>query len=151
MQDTSPKKPSLYDTDFYAWANQQAALLLAGRLCEADIANIAEEIESMGRSEKRELVSRLQILLLHLLNWRYQPKRRGKSWRSTIKVQRIELSRHLRDNPSLTSRMAEAIADAYEVASVEAERETSLDGSTFPTACPWGYDEIIGDGYWPDE
>ena len=151
MQDTSPKTPSLYDTDFYAWANQQADLLRAGRLGEADIANIAEEIESMGRSEKRELVSRLQILLLHLLKWRYQPKRRGKSWRSTIKVQRIELSRHLRDNPSLTSRMAEAIADAYEVALVEAERETSLDGSTFPTACPWGYDEIIDDGYWPDE
>lgn len=150
MQDTSPKPPSLYDADFYAWANQQAALLRDGRLSEADIANIAEEIESMGRSEKRELVSRLQILMLHLLKWRYQSKRRGKSWRSSIKVQRIELKRHIRDNPSLKSRIAEAIADAYEVALLEAERETSLGSSTFRTACPWSYDEIIDEAFWPD-
>ena len=156
MQDTSPppnanaKAPSLYEADFYAWANEQAALLRAGRLAEAEIANIAEEIESMGRSEKRELVSRLQILILHLLKWRYQPKRRGKSWRSSIKVQRIELGRHLRDNPSLKSRLGEAIADAYEVAKVEAEHETGMDASTFPAACPWRYDEMAADTFWPE-
>ena len=71
---------SLYDRDFYAWANEQAALLRAGRLTEADIENIAEEIESMGRSEKRELVGRLAILLQHLLKWQFQPGRRSASW-----------------------------------------------------------------------
>ena len=76
---------SLYDRDFYAWANQQAALLRAGRLAEADIENIAEEIESMGRSEKRELVSRLVVLLQHLLKWQFQPLFRGASWRLTYR------------------------------------------------------------------
>ena len=70
----------LYDQDFYAWTNEQAALLRAGRLSEADVEHIAEEIENMGKSEKRELVSRLRVLLLHLLKWQYQPTRRGKSW-----------------------------------------------------------------------
>ena len=75
---------SLYEADFYAWANQQASLLRAGKLSAADIQNIAEEIESMGKSEKRELVSRLTILLLHLLKWQFQPGLRGDSWRYTI-------------------------------------------------------------------
>ena len=70
---------TLYDRDFYAWANEQAALLRAGRLSEADIENIAEEIESMGRSEKRDLVSRLTVVLLHLLKWQFQPSHRSNS------------------------------------------------------------------------
>ena len=152
MQDTSPKSPSLslYEADFYAWANQQAALLRAGRLGEADIANIAEEIESMGKSEKRELINRLAVLLMHLLKWRFQPKKRGKSWRFTIRGQRLELRRHLRDNPSLKSQLDLATVDAYESAIIEAVRETSLDESKFPKACPWTYDEIIDDGFWPE-
>jgi len=85
----------LYDRDFYAWANEQAALLRAGKLSDADVANIAEEIESMGRSEKRELVSRLVVLLLHLLKWQYQPARRGRSWQVTIENTRDELDRHM--------------------------------------------------------
>src|SRR5271168_5304601 len=95
------KNATLYDTDFYAWANEQAALLRAGRLSEADIQNIAEEIESMGRSEKRELVSRLAVLFQHLLKWRYQPGFRGNSWRLTIEDQRQEVSDHLSENLSL--------------------------------------------------
>lgn len=80
---------SLYHTDFHAWANQQATLLREGRLQAADIEHIAEEIESMGRSEKRELFSRLVILMMHLLKWQYQPMRRGHSWQATIKIQQI--------------------------------------------------------------
>jgi hypothetical protein len=154
MQDSVPKAsagaPSSYETDFYAWANEQAALLRAGRLNEADIANIAEEIESMGRSEKRELVSRLAVLLMHLLKWRFQPSLRGNSWRLTIEAQRIELDRHLRDNPSLKAKLAEAVADAYRSALIEAARETGLGVATFSAACPWSYDEIINDAFWPE-
>ncbi|MBF0393862.1 MAG: DUF29 domain-containing protein, partial [Alphaproteobacteria bacterium] len=73
-------KSDLYERDFFAWANEQAALLRAGNLSVADIEHIAEEIESMGRTERREMVSRLTVLLLHLLKWRYQPSRRGSSW-----------------------------------------------------------------------
>src|ERR1700684_1921614 len=99
----STKNATLYDTDFYVWANEQAALLRAGRLSEADVENIAEEIESMGRSERSELVNRLTVLLVHLLKWRYQQNLRGRSWALTIEQQRIQLSRHLVRNPSLQS------------------------------------------------
>jgi len=83
---------STYDADFYAWANEQAALLRAGRLSDADIANIAEEIESMGRSEKRALLSRLTVLLLHPLKWRFQPDRRSRSWEVSIANTRDDLT-----------------------------------------------------------
>ena len=113
-------KNSLYDRDFYAWANEQAALLRAGRLAEADIENIAEEIETMGRSEKRELINRLTVLLLHLLKWQFQPALHGNSWRLTIEEQRYRLEDHLKDNPSLKAQLGQAMRDAYRLALVEA-------------------------------
>ena len=97
----------LYDRDFYAWTAEQAALLRAGKLSSADTAHIAEEIESMGRSEKRELVSRLTVLLQHLLKWRFQPDRRSTSWRLSIANTRDQLSEHLADNPSLGAKLPE--------------------------------------------
>jgi hypothetical protein len=144
------KNATLYDTDFYAWANEQAALLRAGRLSEADIENIAEEIESMGRSEKRELVSRLNVLLLHLLKWRYQPTLRGRSWSLTIEQQRLRLGKHLTDNPSLKSQLDDVIADAYQDARIDAERETHLARSVFPPSCPFTVDEAMNPDFWPE-
>jgi len=140
----------LYDQDFYAWANEQAGLLRAGKLSEADIEHIAEEIESMGKTEKRELTSRLAVLLLHLLKWRFQPKRRGSSWEATIKIQRRDLRRHLADNPSLKSKLSEAIADAYGNAIIEAGAETGLAESTFPADCPWSFEKIMAEYFWPE-
>src|SRR5580698_11209673 len=107
-----------HDRDFYAWANKQAALLRAGKLDEADFEHIAEEIESMGRTEKRELVSRLSVLLLHLLKWRFQPEKRGPSWEASIRVQRNRLADHLDDNPSLKPLLPKALASAYRDASL---------------------------------
>jgi hypothetical protein len=144
------KNATLYDTDFYAWANEQAALLRAGRLSEADIENIAEEIESMGRNERRELVSRLTVLLVHLLKWRYQRDLRGRSWALTIEQQRLRLQRYLADNPSLKSQLDEAMADGFQDARIEAERETRLARSTFPLACPFTFDEAMNPDFWPD-
>ena len=141
---------SLYDLDFYAWANQQASLLRAGRLTEADIEHIAEEIESMGRSEKRELVNRLTVLFLHLLKWRFQPGLRSNSWRLTIEEQRYRLEDHLKDNPSLKAQLGQAMRDAYRLALVEAERETGLARTTFPTECPYAYDEAMSPDFWPE-
>lgn len=143
--------PTLYDRDFYAWANEQAALLRAGKLSAADIEHIAEEIESMGRSEMRELVNRLTVLLTHLLKWQCQPGGRGNSWRLTIKEQRNQLVRHLRYNPSLKSRLVEAIDDAYSDAILSAARETNLDLSAFPPVCPWVAGQIIDADFWPGD
>ncbi len=140
---------TLYDRDFHAWAGEQAALLRAGRLAEADIAHIAEEIESMGRSEKRELISRLKVLLVHLLKWRFQPAGRGNSWRLTIAEQRRDVAEHLNDNPSLRTRLAEAMDSAYGGAVLAAARETNLGPATFPETCPWDYAAIMDPGSWP--
>jgi len=140
---------SLYDTDFYAWANAQAALLKSGRLAAADVEHIAEEIESMGRSEKRELLSRLALLLMHLLKWQAQPTLRGNSWRATIKVQRREAARHLADNPSLMARLPEVLADAYGDAVLLAAGESGLAESAFSASNPWAFGEIMDDGFLP--
>ena len=135
----------LYERDFYAWANEQAALLRAGRLSAADIDHIAEEIESMGRSEKRELTSRLAVLLAHLLKWQAQPERRGRSWLLTIREQRRQVAQVLGDNPSLRGRLPDIMADAYETALLAAQRETGLAETAFPAACPWSFDAAMQD------
>jgi len=140
----------LYEQDFYAWANEQAALLREGKLSAADIEHIAEEIESMGRTEKRELVNRLAVLLLHLLKWQYQPAMRGNSWRLSIEEQRYRLADHLADNPSLKAKLSESVSNAYRLALVEAERETGLSRSTFPVSCPWSFEQMMEDDFWPE-
>lgn len=141
---------SLYDRDFYAWAMQQAALLRGGKFSSADIENIAEEIESMGRGENRELISRLAVLLTHLLKWQFQQKKRGNSWRYSIIEQRKMLARHMLDNPSLKARLAEDIAESYELAVLRAARETSFARSRFPAVCPYSYEKILHDDFWPE-
>ena len=138
-----------YEQDFYAWTGQQAALLRAGRLSELDAANLAEEIESLGRTERHELVSRLSILLLHLLKWSHQPERQGKSWSLTIVEGREQIVRHLLANPSLEHRQDEAVAQAYKAATIRAERETGLLRDMFPWACPFSIGQILDDAFWP--
>lgn len=141
---------SLYETDFYAWAQQQAALLRAGKLAEAELHTIAEEIESMGKSEKRECVHRLSVLLMHLLKWQFQPGRRGTSWVMTLRNQRRALLRLFRDNPSLRAVVPELLADAYGDAVNDAIAETGLAEQVFPVVCPWEMTQILDDDFWPE-
>lgn len=139
-----------YDTDFYGWTQEQANLLRAGRIAELDTQNLLEEIEAMGRSERRELESRLQVLFMHLLKWTYQPSHRGTSWQLTIEEQRIKAKRVLKQNPSLKSKLDETIEDAYRLAVIGAERETGLKRSIFPTVCPWSFEQASNSDFWPD-
>jgi Domain of unknown function DUF29 len=143
-------KNSLYETDYYAWSNQQAALLRAGQLSDADIENIAEEIESMGKSEKRELVSRLRVLLTHLLKWQYQPKRRGVSWETTIRRQRLDIEFVLEDNPSLVSQLDQAVERAFRSAIDDASLQTRLAAKNFPKTCPWSFEQMADPKFWPN-
>jgi len=145
-----PAKSPLYDRDFYAWSREQAELLRAGKLADADIEHIAEEIDSMGRTEKRELISRLTVLLLHLLKWRHQPGKRGPSWEASVRVQRYGVEDHLDDNPSLKPLLQQALASAYRKATLEAVAETGLPSATFPEACPWTVEQVLDDGFWPE-
>jgi Domain of unknown function DUF29 len=141
---------TLYEQDFHAWAMRQAELLRTRDLDQADLDNIAEEIESMGRSQRSELANRLNVLLMHLLKWRFQPSHRGNGWRLTIKEQRLEISDHLRDNPSLKSHLDAAMVSAYRRARIGAERETGFAAETFPETCPFTFDQAVDDDFWPE-
>ena len=141
---------TLYDRDFYAWSQEQAGLLRAGKLTQADIEHIAEEIESMGKSEKRELVNRLAVLLTHLLKWQAQPALRGTSWRLTIEEQRDRLTDHLSDNPSLKATLDVSITSGYRLAILSAARETGFDRTAFPGTCPWSFDQMMAEDFWPE-
>jgi hypothetical protein len=104
----------------------------------------------MGRSEKRELVSRLAVLLTHLLKWRFQPGHRSGSWSASIKVQRRRLERHLADNPSLKPLLTDAVVDAYGDALINAANETGLAEDSFPQSPPWSFDELMNPDFWPE-
>jgi hypothetical protein len=138
-----------YETDFYLWTQQQAALLRQGLLSAVDIENIAEEIESMGKSDRRSVESHLFIIIAHLLKWQYQPQRRGKSWRLSIKNGRRDVERLLKDSPSLKRQLPDLAIGEYPGARNEAADETGLPLATFPESCPFTIEEITGD-YWPD-
>ena len=146
----TPDKVSLYEQDFYAWAQQQAALARAGCPEALDLENLAEELEGMARSDRRAMERRLEVLLMHLLKWCYQPQRRSRSWSNTIRVQRIGLKKLLRDSPSLVPSLPDLLADAYSTARLEASTETGLDDSTFPETCPFTSEQSLDPDYWPD-
>lgn len=139
-----------HDQDFSAWAFQNAELLRQGRLLDCDAANIAEELDSMGRSVRRELASRLRILLMHLLKWRYQPERRGTSWRLTIRNQRTEIRDLLKENPSLSAQLPNELDANYADARELAMDETGLPESTFPNESPFSLEETLNQAFWPD-
>ncbi len=138
-----------YDTDFYGWTQEQADLIRAGRTEDLDLKNLLEEIEAMGRSERRELESRLQVLFMHLLKWQYQSERQGRSWQLTIEEQRRKALRVFKENPSLKSRLTEIVKDAYGDAVIAAERETNIRRSVFPETCPWTFEQAVDASFWP--
>ncbi|MDD5320613.1 MAG: DUF29 domain-containing protein [Methylococcales bacterium] len=139
-----------YENDFYTWTQQQAALLKSGKFADLDIQNLIEEIETMGRSEKRELESRLTILLLHLLKWKYQEVRRGRGWELTIEEQRIKFTETLEENPGLKPALSEIVRKAYRLAVIQASRETKISKNIFPEYCPWSLEQISNETFYPD-
>jgi len=141
---------SLYEADFYGWIQRQVAMLRGRDFAKLDLDNLIEEVESMGKSEKRELESRLEVLLMHLLKWLYQPERRGASWQLTIKGQRDRITDHISDNPSLKDTLSETYDRAYRYAVTDAALETGLGKSTFPAECPWTFEQAMDDNFWPD-
>jgi hypothetical protein len=140
----------LYDTDFYAWTQQQAALLRAEKWEDVDYSNLAEEIESVGKREQHELAHRLMRLLQHLLKGQYQSTRRGRSWRSTIVEQRQRIARRLRESPSLRPALPAMLAEEYRLARLKASDEIRLPDALFPQTCPWTVEQILEDTFWPD-
>jgi hypothetical protein len=145
-----PAADAGYDTDFYAWALDQAARIRALAVPGLDVENVAEEIESLGRRDKSELSSRSRVLLLHLLKWQFQPARRGASWIQTIDEQRIQIGVVLHDSPSLRRTLSDVIVQSYRYSCKWAALETDLPPATFPASCPWTPEQIIDEDWLPD-
>jgi hypothetical protein len=138
-----PRTASLYDQDFAVWTSETARLLRAGRFDEVDIEHVAEEIEDMGKRDKRELHSRLTVLLLHLLKWNSQPNKQSSGWQSTIITQRAELEQLFEDSPSLRRTIGAAVLKVYPAALRAAVVETGLPTATFPRDCPFTPEQLM--------
>jgi hypothetical protein len=139
-----------YEKDFYAWTVEQAELLRAGEFSAIDIVNIAEEIESLGRRDRRELGSRLTVLVAHLLKWQKQPDMRLKSWSATIREQRRQIKKLLGESPSLRPFVADALTEVYNDAREDAADETGLAATEFPAECPFTLDEVLSRAFLPE-
>ena len=143
---------SQYDEDFYAWTQLQASLLREKKASNLDYANLAEEIESLGRSERKEVRSYLEGLILHLLTWRYQSAYRqaSHSWRDSIEENRARIPDCLDDSPSLRPQLPDLLRQCYPHARRGAARETRLPLATFPETCPWTVDQLLDATFWPE-
>jgi len=138
-----------YDEDFAAWALETAQLLRERRFDDIDVDNLVEEVESMAGSQRRELLSRATVLIIHLLKWRHQPNRRPRSFRSTIGTQRVELDRLFRQSPSLKREVAQTIREVYRDAVESAGNQTGLPPETFPPECPFTAEQILDRDFLP--
>lgn len=140
---------SLYESDFYAWTQEQAALLRERHWAQIDLDHLIEEIDSLGKQERQQLENRLGVLLGHLLKWQFQPEQHGNSWLATIREQRRKVEKRLNQNPSLQPYLLEAMQEAYEDAVDLAVRETNLPYKTFPEACPYSFEQTLDNKFLP--
>jgi hypothetical protein len=145
-------RPTGYDADVILWSQEQARLLRAGRFSQLDIERLADEIEDVGRSEKRELANRMAVLLAHLLKWRSQPQNRTNSWRATIDDQRRRIALAIRETPSLKAvmRNRDWQEGAWLDARTQAHEETRLAEDDLPETCPWSIEQACDPEFWPE-
>jgi hypothetical protein len=144
------QSPDLYDADFFAWTRRTAQLLRQGHFREIDVEHTAEEIEDMGKRDLKELNSRVQVLLAHLLKWKLQPSKRSPSWRRTIGTQRLEIEAALEQSPSLASHLSDDLPRNYARALKRAVLDTNLPAQTFPPQCPFSLDQVLDEEFLPD-
>jgi hypothetical protein len=148
---TKPAGNALYDSDFYAWTQQQAQLLRARRWADLDLDNLIDEVESVGGSEKREIRNRLVSLLAHLLKWKYQPGRRGSSWRKTISEHRRQLADIVQTSPSLRDYLKDQVQQRYLGGTLEAADETGIAIGLFPEECPFTAEQVLDLEFFPED
>jgi hypothetical protein len=152
---TSPElavdKRSLYERDYYTWALEQARALKEHRLEDLDWENLSDEVESLAMTERRELRSRLERLLEHLLKWQFQPSRRSHSWRTTVTRQRSKIREHLDENQGLRPSVGEVIAQAYRSAHIEVTGRYLRPSDPQPSPlCTWTYEQVMDEQFWPE-
>ncbi|MGH8014132.1 MAG: DUF29 domain-containing protein [Candidatus Binataceae bacterium] len=147
------EEASLYERDFCAWTEEQVRILKTGDYTHLDIENVVEELESLGRSEQRELCSRLEVLLAHLLKWSYEAKRHSRSWENSIDDQRERIQLVFKSSPSLRGRLGSTLVDAYRLARRTAGNEMNLEkrewDALFPQSCPWHAAQVLDEDFYP--
>ena len=143
VQRTPAALAVLFEADETAWLEATAELARAGRLAEVDACTLAEYLTDMAKRDRREVFSRLVVLLTHLLKWEYQPDHRSGSWRATIREQRREL-RQMLESGTLRNHAASVLAEAFAEARAQAADETESEIGTFPAENPWGLDDVVG-------
>jgi hypothetical protein len=138
-----------YESDIIAWAQQQSQLLHSQQFDLLDIEHIIEELEDVGKSEQRELAHRMVVLIAHLLKWQFQPERRGRSWQLTIRHQRRTIQLHLKQVPSLKTKLSDSewLEMVWGDAVYQAMQETGLED--FPEFCTWSVSDILSDTWLP--
>ena len=146
------QNPKLYEQDFYAWAEEQAKHIRQNELNELDLVNLLDEVESMSGSQKRELESRLIVILTHLLKLKYQPTMKSNSWLGSIVENRSELYILFKQSPSLkiSELLQEKLTDAYKHAVKKATIETELNKNSFPKVCEWNITQILDEDFLPN-
>jgi hypothetical protein len=144
-----PRNAVEYEEEFYAWTVEQSRLLRAGEFSAVDAANIAEELDSMGRSDRRALQNRLIALVMHLLKWGHQPAARSRSWSATIDEQRLQIDSILAESPSLRPIAATMLSEGYAIARARAIAKTGLADETFPPSCPFTAEEAMSRAFLP--
>lgn len=140
----------LYDQDFYLWIETTAKQLKAGNFSEVDLENLIEEIECMGRSEKKAIKSNLIVVLMHLLKYKYQQKKRSNSWKGSIREHRRRLREAFADSPSLKQYFQDVFVECYQDARKQASDETGLSLDIFPVESPFSADECLNTEFLPD-
>ena len=148
---SSEQPLSLYELDFYAWTQNQTAILLRGDWRRLDVAYLVEELESLGKQQRQELINRLGVLLGHLLKWQFQPEARSKSWFATLREQRRRISRLLQQNPSLQAYLRETITEAFPDAIDLVVQETPLRYKDLPSDCPYLLEQILDARFFPGQ
>jgi hypothetical protein len=139
-----------YATDFSLWVQQTARLLREHRWQDIDLENLVEEIEDLGKGERRGITSQLTRLLLHLLKWQYQPQRRSDSWLDSITDARLQIELALEDSPSLKVYPLEQLDRSYQKARHSASKQTGLPLSAFPEECPYLLENILNEDWLPE-
>jgi len=139
----------LYEHDYYSWTNVQAQALRERKATGLDWDNLAEEVEDLSKAERHRLESHLELVVMHLLKWTYQPQRRTRSWSDSIEEHRFRTQRVLAENPGLKPTLPEVLASTYRAARFAARRGTKLELSVFPESCPWTIDDAMREDFLP--
>jgi len=147
---TRPRPGMAYEADVHAWSKEQAARLRDLRPVDLDWENLAQEIESLGGSQRREIRSRLVVLLTHRLKWVYQPDGRSNSWKASVAGARAEILAELSESPSLKPYPGEILARQYELARLEASGEPGLPLPALAETCPFTTEQVLDPDFWPE-